>query len=168
MGRLYGQAHSHASSYNLEWRRDFPFQCGIVPVGAAADDGTLWLIAHAGPGKPQRFLVRIDPSGQSIKKYDPTLPLRRLEWVSYLSPAASGQSVGLLASVSSGGGHLAIGEGPSPHQQVFAEFDRSGRLIWQQTSSAPYPQLLVPFKTGFYVIRDLFEGEGMNIDKYVY
>jgi hypothetical protein len=344
MGRLYGQAYSNASSYKLEWRRDFPFQCGMVPVGAAAEDGTLWLIAHAGPGKPQRFLVRIDPSGQSIKKDDPILPLKRFEWVAYLSPAACGHSVGLLASLSSGGrdqifegaffvpagtdglgapirvaqrgpqfptlvgtgsgqfiaagdqepltlmklaadgtlqwrrsfsrnlvlpvvavgsrgnifvvsqggsyilmqmlddkgrllrskrlpakqgsvvadadegcsvlfsrgfggkantvylssfdhtlhefseaetpligrggrtyhlistppGHLAIGEGPSPQQQVFAEFDRSGRLIWQHTSSAPFPQLLVPFKTGFYVIRDLFEGEGMNIDKYVY
>src|SRR5579871_261934 len=91
------------SSYRLEWKRHFQFQSGLVPVGSADDAGTLWLITHAGPGKPEKFLIRIEPNGQFFGKYDPTMPLKPIEWVSYLSPATSGQSVGLLASIASGG-----------------------------------------------------------------
>jgi hypothetical protein len=42
-----------ASAYKLEWSRHFQSQSGMSPVGAAEDSGTLWLITHAGPGKPR-------------------------------------------------------------------------------------------------------------------
>jgi hypothetical protein len=333
-----------ASSYRLEWKRHFEFQSGLVPVGTADDAGTLWLITHAGPGKPEEFLIRIEPEGRLSGKFDPKLPLKPIEWVSYLSPATSGQRVGLLASIASGGqrqtfegafflpmgadglgtarriagpgpqfpklvgngtgqfiaagdqepltllkldangallwrrsfsrnlvlpdvavgpngntfvlsdgagyiliqvldemgrllrskritakqgtvatdansgcsilfskgvggkenrvylstldqtmhqsdevetplrgrggrtyqlistprGHLAVGEGPEQQQQILAEFDGSGRLIWQHAISGIFTPLMVPFKAGFYVVRDVSEGKGMDVEKYIY
>jgi hypothetical protein len=71
--------------------------------GIADDTGTLWLITHAGPGKPNRSLTKINPDGQLLANYNPVLPLNPFEWVADLSPAASGKSVGLLASLVSGG-----------------------------------------------------------------
>jgi hypothetical protein len=331
-----------ASSYKLEWTRHFQFQSGLAPVGTADEAGTLWLITHAGPGKPEESLTKIGPDGRLSGKYDPIVPLKPIEWVGYWSVAASGHSVGLLASLVSGGrdetfegaffapvapdglgapkrvadrgpqfptligdgagqfiaagdqepltllkldasgtlqwrrsfsrnlvlptvavgtngntfvlsqggryillqvldqtgrvlrskriaakqgtvavdaglgcsvllskgygggenrvyllsfdqmmhqsnevetplrgwggrtyqlistprGHLTIGEGPNQQQQLIAEFDKAGKLIWQQAISADFTPLLVPFKTGFYVVSD--EGNGMSIEKYVY
>jgi hypothetical protein len=78
--------------------------------------------------------------------------------------------------ISSPHGHLVIGESPDPkpRQLVFnrtnrlAEFDRSGSLLWQQSISALVPPLLVPFRSGFYLVRELFDVKGMDIEKYVY
>lgn len=339
-----------AGSYNLEWRHHFPRTAGIVPTGTSDDNGSLWLITIPGPGGDA--ITKINPDGQLIADYSPVLPLNLGEWVSYLAPAASGHSVGLLASLTSGGrdqtfegafflpigadglgvpvriaqrgpqfstmtgagadefiaagdqepltlirldsngktlwrrafspqlvlptisagasgtvfvlsqggtyillqlldssgrvvrskkisakqgtvvadpgggcsllfstryggedntvflltldqtlhqlsqvetplvgrsgrnyqlissphGHLVIGESPDPkpRQLVFnrtnrlAEFDRSGSLLWQQSISALVPPLLVPFRSGFYLVRELFDVKGMDIEKYVY
>jgi hypothetical protein len=333
-----------AIPYKLEWRRHFQSQAGMSPAGAADDGGTLWLITHAGPGKPEKYVTRIDPEGNLTGTYDPHVPLRLTEWVSYLSPAASGRSSGLLASLTSGGheqtfegafflplgpdgpgaprrvagpgpqfpnligagsdefiaagdqepltllkldskgdvlwrrsfsrrlalptvavgadrkilvgsqggsylqlqlldesgralvskqiaarqgtvvadpgggwtlllskgiggkdnrvyltvldpmlrrvsqvetplrgrggrtyqmistphGHLIIGESPDERTQIIAEFDRSERLVWRQEILADFTPLLVPLRTGFYVVRDISEGEGMDVEKYSY
>jgi hypothetical protein len=332
-----------AVSYRLEWQRHYQLQTEMAPDGTADESGTLWLITRAGPGKPELFLTKIDPDGQLSGRYDPKIPLKAMEWIGSLSPAASGHSVGLLASlvsgerdltfegaffvparadglgdarrvadrgpqfptlvaagpdqfiaagdqepltllkvdangallwrrsfsrklvlptvavgangntfvVSQGGsylmvqmldpsgrslrykrisakqgavvadpsggcsillskrsagkdntvylaafdqklretkeaktplcgrggrtyqlictprGHLAIGEGPEQQQQVAAEFDKSGRLIWQQGISADFTPFIVPFKFGFYVVRG-FVDNGMDIEKYAY
>jgi len=76
---------------------------GIVPVGAADDSATLWLMARAGPGKRQDLLLKIDADGELVGRYEPSVPLRPSEFIAYLSPAASGDSIGLLASLASGG-----------------------------------------------------------------
>jgi hypothetical protein len=97
-----GQAEQPADPYRLEWKRDFSILAGIVPVGAATEGGALWLIARSGPGKNEE-LSKIDPEGQLSGTFSPRLPLNPIEWVDYLSPAASGDRVGLLANVISGG-----------------------------------------------------------------
>ena len=71
-------------------------------MGAASEVGTLWLIARSGPGKDQE-LSKIDPEGQLSGWFNPTLPLNPIQWIDYLSPSASGNRVGLLANVISGG-----------------------------------------------------------------
>ena len=48
-------------------------------------------------------VLGIDSGGQLTANYDPQVPLKPTEWVDYLSPAASGRSIGLLASLVSGG-----------------------------------------------------------------
>jgi hypothetical protein len=40
--------------------------------------------------------------------------------------------------------------------------------MWQQSASSLVPPLLAPFPAGFYLIRELFEGKGMDIEKYLY
>ncbi len=338
---LYGQP-SLANPYRLEWKRDFSVLAGIVPVGASDQEGTLWLIASPGPGKPEE-LTRIDPNGEVSGTFNPNLPLNPIQWVDYLSPATSGNTVGLLANLVSGGrdqthegayfvpigvdglgppvrvaaqegpqfphligdgtgqfiaigdqepltlmkldangtqqwrqsfsrklvlpevavgpngnifmvsqggryillqildrtgrllaskriaakqgtvsanadggctvllskryngkdnrvylrrfsqtlregseietplfawgrtyqlistprGHLAIGEGAESLQHIIAEFDNSGKPIWQQTVPTRYP-LLVPFKTGFYIVDGAAESGGTSIEKYLY
>jgi hypothetical protein len=94
-----------AGSYRLEWKRHFDRQTGIEAVagGSADHSGALWLITREGRGKLQEFLAKIDPNGELVGKYDPHVPLKPIEWIAYLSPAASGNSIGLLASLASGG-----------------------------------------------------------------
>jgi len=92
-----------ASSYRLEWRRHYQPQIGLVPVGTSDERGALWLITRDGPGPLQDSLTKINPDGQLAGKYDPQLPLKLIEWVGYWSPATSGHSEGLLASLVSGG-----------------------------------------------------------------
>jgi len=340
---------SSAGSYTLVWRQHYQRQNGLVPIGIADDSGTLWLITHAGPGKPEESLTRINPDGRLIGNYQPVLPLNPIEWVASLAPAAGERSVGLLASIASGGrdqtfegaffvpvgadglgspvriagrgpqfptmigagvdfiaagdqepltlvklessgkvlwrrafspklvlptlsigssgsvfvlsqegndirlqmldssglllrskriaakqgvivadpgggcsvlfsigiggkdnkvflmtldpelrqlsrvqtplvawtgrtyqlistpnGHLIIGPGPEPNPQkvvpkkILAEFDRSGTLVWQQSIASLETPLLAPFHSGFYLVRELFEGKGMDIEKYAY
>jgi hypothetical protein len=71
-------------------------------------------------------------------------------------------------------GHLVIGEGPEPNPQreapkhTIAEFDRSGALIWRQSITALPTPLLAPFRSGFYLVRELFEGKGIDVEKYAY
>jgi len=65
-------------------------------------------------------------------------------------------------------GHLAIGEGPEQRQQAVAEFDRSDRLIWQQTVTTDFTPLIVPFKSGFYIVAEVFLRRGFDVEKYVY
>lgn len=343
-------AGTNASPYKLEWQRHYDLQVGLVPVGTSDENGTLWLITGGGPGKLDDSLTKIDANGRLIVKYTPTLPLKPVEWVNYLSPATSGHSVGLLANVVSGGqaqtdegafflpvgteglgspvriagigpqltallgadrgqfiaagdqqpltlvkldssgkvlwrrafspklvlpvvsvgpsgnifvvsqggsyillqildssgrvlrskridakqgtvvadpeggcsilfskleggednmvhllaldqslrqlhlvetpligwdgrsyqlistprGHLVIGNGqkPSPGagvaEKIIAEFDRSGALIWQQRTESLTTPLLVPFRSGFYVVNDVSGGTGMDVEKYVY
>jgi len=74
--------------------------------------------------------------------------------------------------ISSPHGHLIIGEGPEPNprnKKILAEYARSGALIWQQPifSSVHLP-LLCPFRSGFYLVRGLSKGEGMDVEKYIY
>ncbi len=340
---------SSAGSYTLEWRRHYQRQAGLALNGIADEAGTLWLITHAGPGKLERSLTKISPGGQLLVNYNPVLPLNPFEWVGDLAPAASGRSIGLLASLVSGGrdqtfegaffmpvgadglgnpvpvasrgpqfqtmigagsdgfvvagdqepltllgldlsgkvlwrrsfsrtlvlptvsigtsgsifvvsqggsyllvqmlgssgrvlrserisakqgtvvsdseggcsllvstgfngkdnrvylltldknlkklkrfetplvgwggrtyqlistphGHLVVGESPKRNPQnetpqVIAEFDRSGTLIWQQATSSLATLLLAPFASGFYVVRDDLEGNGMDVEKYLY
>jgi hypothetical protein len=92
-----------AGSYVLEWRHHYQRQIGLAGRGVSDDRGTLWLITHAGPGRPQESLTKIDPDGQLSANYTPTLPLRPIEGIAYLTPAQSGSSVALLASIASGG-----------------------------------------------------------------
>jgi hypothetical protein len=92
-----------AGSYALEWRHHYQRQIGLVGTGVADDSGNLWLITHAGPGRPEESLTRIDPDGQLRANYMPTLPLKPIEWIAYLTPATSGRRVALLASIASGG-----------------------------------------------------------------
>ena len=75
-----------ATPHRLEWRRHFQSQSGLSPVGVADDGGTLWLITHAGPGKPKEYVTRIDPEGNVTGNYDPQVPLNLAEWVSYHLP----------------------------------------------------------------------------------
>ncbi len=103
VGRLSGQDSANANSYSSEWRRHFALQTSLIPVGTADEHGTLWLITSASPGWQGNLLTKIDSEGKFIASYKPNLPLKPIEWVAYLSPAASGQSVGLLASLASGG-----------------------------------------------------------------
>jgi hypothetical protein len=342
MNRVGGTAS--ANPYKLEWSRHFQLQSSFSPVGAAEDSGTLWLITHAGPGKPKEFLTRIDSRGQLTSSYDPQLPLKPVERVGYLSLATSGRSVGLLASLASGGqqqtfegaffapvgpdglgaprrvsgrgpqfatligvgsgefvaagdqeplailkfdstgtlqwrrffsrklvlptvavsadrkilvvsqggaylqlqlldesgrplvskqiaarqgavvansgggwsillskgfggkenrvyltavdpllhqlseaetplrgrggrtyqlistphGHLIIGESTEEGRQTIAEFDASSKLMWQQAISVPFTPLLVVFRFGFYVVKNVSEGEGMDVEKYLF
>ena len=65
-------------------------------------------------------------------------------------------------------GHLIIGESPDERKQIIAEFDRSETLMWQREISAHFTPLLVPFRGGFYVVKDISEGEGMDVEKYLY
>jgi hypothetical protein len=340
---------SSAGSYTLEWRRHYQRQTGLELRGIADEGGTLWLITHAGPGKPEESLTKISADGQLIANYNPVLPLSPTEWVGSLAPAASEQSVGLLASLVSGGreqtfegafflpvgadglstpvriagrgpqfpimigagadefiaagdqepltlmkldssgkvlrrrafspklvlstvsvgssgsifmlsqggpyilvqmldssgrvvrskrisakqgavvadpegdcslpfstrfdgkdnkvylltldhdlhqlsrvetplvrwggtyqlissphGHLVVGQSPEPTPQnvvstkILAEFDRSGTLIWQQSISSLEPPLLAPSRSGFYLVREIFEGKGIDVEKYAY
>ena len=92
-----------AIPHKLEWRRRFQSQAVLLPVGAADESGALWLITHAGPGKPKEYVTRIDPEGNVTGNYEPQVPLNVAEWVSDLSPATSGHRAGLLASLASGG-----------------------------------------------------------------
>jgi hypothetical protein len=338
-----------AGSNRLEWRGHYQFQTGLT-VGTSDDKGTLWLITRGSPGKLEEFLTKINPEGNLVASYEPKVPLRPIESVAYLAPAASGKNVGLLASLSSGGrdqtfegafffsvgpdgitspvriahqgpqfptmiaaepdrflvagdqepltlmkldsggkvlwrrafssklvlpvvslgseglifmlsqagshvllqmldpsgrvvrskrlsakqghvtadpnggcsvllsrslnaknnpvylisldqnlgqlsevttplearggrtyqvistprGHIVIGEGPEENQtdvaskKVIAEFDKSGGLIWQQSLSSIGTPLLVPFSSGFYLVREQFAGEGLDIEKYLY
>ncbi|GEM_PF-6391691 len=87
--------------YRFEWKRHFDLRIGIVPVGVADDSGTLWLMARSAPLK--RDLIKIDSKGELVGRYETSVPLRSDEFISDLSPAASGDSVGLLASLASGG-----------------------------------------------------------------
>ena len=345
LGSLRGQPAERVltgGSYRLEWRHHYPLQTGLGPVAVSDDSGTLWLTSHAGPGKAEDLLTKIEPDGKLAGQYEPKLPLKIDEWVAYLSPAVSGHSVGLLGSLASGGqrqtfegaffvpigadglgapkrvsdagpqfreliaagpdqfiaagdqepltllkldangnvlwrrafgrnlvlpnvavgvngnvfvvsqagsyvlvqmldqsgrllrsrrisakqgtlaadadgacsiliskgfagrdnhvylatlnktlselsevetplrgrggrtynlistprGHLAIGEGPEQNQQVVAEFDRTGKLMWQQAISTYYTPLLVPFNSGFYIVSG--SGSGMDVEKHVY
>ena len=92
-----------AIPHKLEWRRRFQSQAVLLPVGAADESGALWLITHAGLGKPKEYVTRIDPEGNVTGNYEPQVPLNVAEWVSDLSPATSGHRAGLLASLASGG-----------------------------------------------------------------
>jgi hypothetical protein len=65
-------------------------------------------------------------------------------------------------------GYLTIGEAPAPQQQIAAEFDGSGKVIWRQTFEATFTPLIVPLKTGFYFVRGPGEGDGMDVEKYSY
>jgi len=77
------------------------------------------------------------------------------------------------ALISSPRGHLIIGEIPQrdPQRQItskiVAEVDRSGKLIWQKAISSLSTPLLASFRTGFYIVRDAFDNEGIDIEKYV-
>jgi len=74
--------------------------------------------------------------------------------------------------ISSPHGHLIIGEGPEPNprnKKILAGYDSSGALIWQQSISSPVQlPLLCPFRSGFYLVRGLAEGEGSDVEKYIY
>jgi hypothetical protein len=101
--RLYGQGEPAGSiPYRLEWRHHFDLRTGLVPVGTADESGTLWLITRRS-GPQDDLLTKIDSEGKFIESYNVTLPLKPIEWVSYLSPAVGGRRVGLLASLTSGG-----------------------------------------------------------------
>jgi hypothetical protein len=65
-------------------------------------------------------------------------------------------------------GHLIIGESPDDRRQIIAEFSSSGKLVWQQATSASFTPLLVPFRFGFYVVKDVSGGEGMDVEKYLF
>ena len=340
-----------AGSYTLQWRHHYERQTGLVLNGVSDDSGTLWLMTHSGPGKPEESLTKFDPDGHLIDNYKLTVPLNPFEWVASWAPAASKQNVGLLASLVSGGrdqifegafylpvgadgpgdpvrisgrgpqfptmtgtgatefiaagdqepltlvkldpsgkilwrrafssklvlptlstgssgsifvlsqggayillqmldpqgrvlkskrisakqgtvvadsdggctllfstrfagsndnkvylmtldrelrelkraetplvtwggrtyrlvssprGHLIVGEGPTPNPQkivpkkILAEFDKAGTLMWQQSASSLVTPLLASFPSGFYLVRELFEGKGIDIEKYLY
>jgi hypothetical protein len=337
------EGSASASSYKLEWRRHFYLQCGTIPAGSADEDGELWLITR-GRLITWGTITRIDSEGRLIGTFDPRFPLKPIEWVDYLSPAASGRSIGLLASLVSGGqqqifegaffvpvgrdalgaprriagrgpqfptlvgagsgqfiaagdqepltlikldsagsvlwrrsfssklvlptvavgadrkilvvsqaggylqlhllnqsgrllasrripaaqgtvvadagggwsiltskdyndnenrvyltaldpmirrlsqvetplrarggrtyqliatprGHLIIGEGSSVERCTIAELDLSGRLLWQQAIRGPFTPLLAPFPSGFYIVRNVWKGKGIDIEKYLY
>jgi outer membrane protein assembly factor BamB len=346
---LEGQAEraqglAAASSYELQWMRRFELRMGrLGSLGATDDAGTLWLMTYAGPGKPDEFLTRIEPDGTLSGRFDPIVPLGLDQWIDYLSIATSGDAVGLLANLVSGGreqisegaffipvgrdglgtpkrvagrgpqftnlignrngqfiapgdqepltilkldangslvwrrsftrnlvlphaavgtsgkifvlsqgssyiaiqvldeagrvirsrrmyakqgiavadrdgdfsilfskgvggkgnrvyltsfdqmlrqklrevatplvgkggrtyqliwtplGHLMVGEGPEPDHQIMAEFDKSGRLIWQTDIPGPFAPLLIPFSTGFYVVADNTRGRDLTVEKY--
>lgn len=146
---LYGQSAdsrsaeiiSGAGTYTLEWRRHYQLQTGLVQEGIAADNGALWLITGAGPGKPEGSVTKIGPDGQLLASYDPLIPLKPLGWVGSLALAVSGQSVGLLASLVSGG-----------REQIFegAFFSRvgAGGLGNPVRIASPGPQFLTMTGTG--------------------
>src|SRR5690348_16265396 len=77
------------SSYRLQWKRRFPVESGVVPVGTSDESSTLWLMAYAGPGMPDQFLVKIDADGQSLIKYYPEIPHARDEWLTHFSLAST-------------------------------------------------------------------------------
>jgi hypothetical protein len=348
--RASSQIINNAGSYHMQWRRHFQIQTGLVPAGAADDIGNLWLITHAGPGKPHPFVTKINPNGLVADKLDPVLPLTAAQRIASLTLGVSGNKLGLLASVVSGGreqnlegayfvpivegafgrpifikqfgaeypvligveecqflaasdqspialvkldvsgneiwrralsrqlalptvslgsagssfvlsqgknflslqkieasgrtsktqrissrsgfvvadrdggcsvlfspgydgktnevslatfdenlhqmirvrtpligwggrtyqiivsmrGHVIIGEGPTPNPQkvaptnIIAEMDKEGKLLWQQNIESIVPPLLVPFQSGFYLVRERFEGEGFDVEKYAF
>jgi hypothetical protein len=65
-------------------------------------------------------------------------------------------------------GHLIVGEGIDDGRQTIAELDASGKLLWQQSISAQFTLLLVPFRFGFYVVKDIPGGDGMDVEKYLF
>ena len=67
-------------------------------------------------------------------------------------------------------GHLAIGKAAEQHYpglrtMIVAEFDKSGRLIWQRDLSSLGRPMLVPFHSGYYLIAPLLGG--MDVWKYI-
>ena len=81
-----------AGSYTLEWRRHYPLLMNSVPEGAADDSGALWLITRSSPGKPEE-LTKIDPDGQLSASFEPRVPVRPMDRVDYMTPAASGGDI---------------------------------------------------------------------------
>jgi hypothetical protein len=97
------QIVASSGSYTLQWRHHYERQMGLVLDGVSDDNGTLWLMTHSGPGKPEKFLTKINPDGQLLDNYKLTVPLGPFEWVASWAPATSKNNVGLLASLVSGG-----------------------------------------------------------------
>jgi hypothetical protein len=91
------------SAYKLEWKKKFPFQVSLVPEASADDAGTLWLITSVGHGNPYESLTRIEPDGRVSGTYDPMIAIKPIEDLGHLTLATSGQNVGLLANITSGG-----------------------------------------------------------------
>lgn len=52
---------------------------------------------------------------------------------------------------------------------MVAEFDDSGKLLWQHLLRSTGSPLLVPFRAGFYLVQDAAtNGEGIDIERYLY
>jgi hypothetical protein len=71
-------------------------------------------------------------------------------------------------------GHLIVGEGPTPNPPKFvrtnivAELDGAGTVLWQQKIESLVQPLLVPFRSGFYIVRECSEGAGFDVEKYAF
>jgi hypothetical protein len=72
--------------------------------------------------------------------------------------------------ISSPRGHLAVGPGTGQEQQILVEFDKSGKLLWQRAISSPFTPRLIPFHSGFYLVKavPVTEGGGTIVEKYVF
>ena len=63
-------------------------------------------------------------------------------------------------------GHLLIGESFELGRQVIAEYHSSGTLRWQQEISSEFTPLLVPSRTGFYVVRNRLSAKSFDVERY--
>ena len=122
----------------------------------AADTGGGWsiLLSKGVTGEENRvYLIALDPTLRQSNEVE--TPLR----------GRGGRTYQLISTPH---GHLIIGEGPDGRRQTIAEFDSSGKLMWQQARSDRFTPLLVPFRFGFYIVNDVSGREGMDVEKYLY
>jgi hypothetical protein len=129
------------------------------------------VVADPGGGCSLLFSTRF--GGKDNNVYLETLD-PELRQLSRVEAPLIGQGERTYQLITTPRGHLVIGEGSVANprtevpKKVLAEFDNSGKLMWQQETTSLQPPLLAPFGSGFYVIRDLFPGQGLDVEKYVY
>ncbi len=127
---------------------------GVVEANAGGGCTILCSIGNAGRNN-KVFLLTLDRQLRTVHRVETTL----VGW--------GGRTYRMIATPH---GELIAGEGPEPNYRnprtVLAEFDRSGRRIWQQTIATQWTPLLAAFPSGFYIVRESFPGEGMDVEKY--
>jgi hypothetical protein len=180
----------------LLWSRSFSRRL-VLPTVAVGENGNIFVLSQGGlyillqmldpsgrvlgsrrlsarqgtvaadTGKGCSILFSKGVGGKDNRVYLATLD-QTLRQVSEVETPLRGWTGRTYQLVSTPTGHLAIGEGPEQRQQIIADFDGSGRLRWQHAISAWFTPRLVPFQSGFYIVRDLLlEGRGMDVEKYL-
>ena len=184
------------STGTLQWRRFFSRKL-VLPTVAVSADRKILVVSQGGAylqlqllDESGRPLVSETDSRHARRRggklwrrleYPPQQRLRRKRKSSYLTAVdpllhqlseaetpLRGRGGRTYQLISTPHGHLIIGESTEEGRQTIAEFDASSKLMWQQAISVPFTPLLVVFRFGFYVVKNVSEGEGMDVEKYLF
>lgn len=120
-----------------------------------SDGGWTLLVSKGWGGKDNKvYLTRLDSRLRQLSQVE--TPLCGLHGLSY-------------QLISTPHGHVMLGESPDGQQrEIVAEYERSGRLLWQQGISVPFVPRLLTFSSGFYIVNVDFPGGGVDIEKYLF